>query len=330
MKMENIIIHAGPHKTGTTYIQSLLHNNKAILQSSSISYPDAYYLFLGHHYLCNALNGNEPAETIRENIEAAVGSAATCILSSENFIFLTKKGMSKLKDIFPVANVRFVLFLRRPSLRLISRWHEEVKQGSSEALESYLVKHIIRPMQSVEVNIVNYIKQVESIFGKSVCYLVDYESANKNKNMVAMFQKAAGIDVNISDIDLIVNEMTPLGEIEVIRGVNLVARNNGLLKGSNVREAYYCLIQQDDSFQNSCMELISKIDERSKFLDIGNTGFDIAIAKTLQNNYSSELVNEVSMPERKTISYPSTEWCMDSELQDKFKKIADRVMSFLQ
>ncbi|MBS4154770.1 hypothetical protein [Cobetia sp. MC34] len=327
--MKNLIIHAGPHKTGTTYIQGLLHNNKDLLQASSISYPDAYYLFLGHHYLCNALNGNETIEAIREKIESSVGSATTCILSSENFIFLTDKGMKKLKEIFPSVTIRFVLFSRRPSLRLISRWHEEVKQGGSESLESYLVKHIIRPMQSTELNIVNYIKKVESIFGKNVCYLADYESASKNKNVMAVFQKAADIDVDIADTSTIVNKMTPLGEIEVIRGINLVAGKNGVLKGSNIREAYYELVKQDESFQIACSDLISKIDERSHSLDIGNTGFDITIAEILKNNYASQIVNEISTPERKTIDYPSTEWSMDPELQDAFRIISDYVIESL-
>lgn len=328
--MDNLIIHAGPHKTGTTYIQGLLHNNKKVLASSSISYPDAYYLFLGHHYLCNALNGNEEAEVIREKIESSVGSAATCILSSENFIFLTKKGMTKLKKIFPSVNIRFVLYSRRPSLRLISRWHEEVKQGSSEALESYLVSHIVRPMKSKEVNIFGYITEVESVFGKHTCRIVDYETASNNKNMMEMFLKASSINVDILDVDSIVNKMTLLSEIEVIRNINLLAKNKGLLKGSNVREVYYRLKQKDSAFKELCDYLIVEIDRNSKLLDIGNTGFDLAIVKNMQDNYSLQIVNEISKPESKKISYPSIEWCMNKELNSKFIDIAGYVIKELE
>ncbi|MBF7052339.1 hypothetical protein IOC61_03285 [Halomonas sp. KAO] len=311
--MKKFVVHAGPHKTGTTYIQSLLHNNRDALHSQGVVYPEAYYLFLGHHYLLNALNGSESCDEVRRKILDATAGAETCIISSENFISLHRSGLIKLKDAFPEVEFRFVLYSRRPSIRLLSRWHELVKQGSFQSLESYFISHLMRPMQSRDVNIVHYLKDLASIFGGSCHHLVDYDTAAYDKNIMSCFFKAAGIDPVVKDQDSVVNKMERLEEVEIIRALNYKAKKMGILKASNIREAYYRAKSEDAGLVSRVESLVDLMKGFSNVLALGDAGFDAGVRRLLDLNYSNRFVNRISTPERKEYIVPSADWTMDAE-----------------
>jgi len=327
--MDRIVFHVGPHKTGTTYIQSLLHNNKDTLEFNGVCYPDVYYLHFGHHYLLNELQGNNSAEEVRKKITGAALNSSTCILSSENFIFLRDHGLKKLMLAFEEFDISFVLYLRRPSLRLLSRWHEEVKHGASEAFESYFFKQIVRPMKSREVNIFRYVDDLIKIFGRKAVRLVDYDTSAKDKSLMADFQKAADIGSLVSDVDTIVNRMTDLAEIEIIRYLNFNAREEKSLKGSNVREKFYELKGERGEFSDLVRELNLGISARKKEVVLGDAGFDFAIREKAVGFYKDLFVNKQSIPSGEMVGYPATEWAFDPRLQSLSKDISKILLNCL-
>lgn len=327
--MRKLVVHAGPHKTGTTYIQSLLHNNKEVLINHGVCYPEVYYLYLGHHYLLNELNGKASCEEVRDKINGALQGGDTCVLSSENFISLSDVGLKKIKEAFPEAEISFVIYLRRPSLRLVSRWHEEVKQGGVQSLESFYMEHSLRPMQSREINLSHYINKVINIFGRQGIKLVDYDSANQSKTMMQNFQKAAGIDFLISDVDAEVNKMSSLAEIEMIRAINFLASQDGKLRGSNVREKFYSIKKSDDEFRGSVKKLEDGISDSSRCVNLGDTIFDMAFHKIVEENYKDILINKLSAVRRESVFYPSTDWLLHAEKRTAVDKLAKIVVEKL-
>lgn len=326
MIMKKLIVHVGPHKTGSTYIQGLLHKNRELLSSLNVSYPDVYYLYLGHHYLLNELNGRAEASEIRAKILDASNGAEACILSSENFISLSLFGLNKLKDAFPEVEFNFIIYSRRPSLRLISRWHELVKQGSYQSMESYFCSHLFKPMQSREINISHYIKDLVQVYGENSFSLVDYETASSEGSMMDCFLKASGIENVIEDSNVVVNKMTGLEEIEVIRILNYIAHKEGFLSGSNVREKYYFLKENNESFRLSADELAKSISLFSQEITLGDAGFDIGVKQLLEKYYYKNFVNVISKINAEKFLVPSTDWIMDVELRKKVDKISHEVI----
>lgn len=326
MIMKKLIVHVGPHKTGSTYIQGLLHKNREVLSSLSVSYPDVYYLYLGHHYLLNELNGSAEAHDIRVNILAASNDADTCILSSENFISLSFFGLKKLKDAFPEVEFKFLIYSRRPSLRLISRWHELVKQGSYQSMESYFSRHLFKPMQSREINVSHYAKDLAKIYGENSFSFIDYETASSEGNMMGCFLKASGIERVIEDSNVVVNKMTGLEEIEIIRVLNYIAKKDNLLSGSNVREKYYSLKESKDGFSERVDDISKKISLFSQEITLGDAGFDIGVKQLLEKHYCNNFVNEISKIRAEKYLVPSTDWIMDIELREKVDKISNEVI----
>lgn len=312
LNMKKIIIHAGPHKTGSTYIQKLLHNNRALLMQNKISYPNAYYLFLGHHYLLNALNGIEKPEIIYSTISKEAVDSDYIILSSENFISLTRNGLKKLKDTFPDKEFVFILYMRRPSVRLISWWQETIKQGGIRSLEEYFLDHVLNPMKSREINMQHYINDVIAIFGEHAIKLVDYDTAVKDQKMMEAFWISTGLPSLIEDKDEKVNEMMSLAEIELIRYLNIRAKQENFLKGANVRETYIRIhTQLAPSIKSFVHHLETSI---SRNIILGDCGFDHGIYYNLNNKLKDYLVNEISAPAQKHYKLPDRNWMFNPEI----------------
>jgi len=51
--MKKLIIHAGPHKTGSSYMQHMFVENMAALEKAGLVYPEELLMFKGHHGVAN-------------------------------------------------------------------------------------------------------------------------------------------------------------------------------------------------------------------------------------------------------------------------------------
>ena len=141
-----LIIHAGLPKTGTTYLQQCLAHNAGWLRSNGACYPVLGREFLdGHHNVARALAGGPEAECWREPGRRAwfqrllaEADGATVVLSSEEFSALSPAQIAELRDACGDVELRWVLYLRRRSDLLISRWKQNVRSGLTETLPSYV------------------------------------------------------------------------------------------------------------------------------------------------------------------------------------------------
>ena len=94
-----IILHAGPHKTGSTALQRALHGSRRQLAERGVIYPDRGLLNLGHHGAVNWARGwggpaIDPADVLRGTGDATV------ILSSENVnVLLDVTGEARSRSI---------------------------------------------------------------------------------------------------------------------------------------------------------------------------------------------------------------------------------------
>lgn len=310
--MKKIIIHAGPHKTGSTYIQKLLHDSRVFLLQNKISYPNAYYLFLGHHYLLNALNGIEKPKIIYSTISKEAIDSDYIILSSENFISLTKSGLKKLKDTFPDKEFVFILYMRCPSVRLISWWQEIIKQGGIRSLEDFFLDHLLNPMKSRDINMQHYINDVIAIFGEDAIKLVDYDTAVKDKKIMELFWISTGLPNLIEDTDEKINQMMSLAEIELIRYLNIRAKQENFLEGANVREAYFRMHTQLVPSVKSFIQLLET--NISRDIVLGDSTFDHEVYQNINNRLKNYLVNESSTPAPKDYKLPDRNWMFNSEI----------------
>jgi len=307
--MERLILHAGPHKTASTYIQELLLKHRDALKARGVAYPDLFSLQdSGHHLALKALRGKPSPATLRRRMDKACGAAGTCLLSDENLYHLNENMLRTLARAFADVPVRVVLFVRRPSMRLRSLWQERVKHGGRESLAGFLLEHCLNPLASRQVNLCPQIDLFRQAFGADSVALVDYDTASAQGAVMASFLAAAGIDALITDTPWRVNPMFPLPEAELIRYLNLRAHGDGLLRGTNARAAYDA---ERDGLRPLAEEFGQAMVPHARLRVLGNIVCDLLMAQLLQNQYSALFRNALSRPEPQECYCYEDSWLLD-------------------
>jgi hypothetical protein len=149
--MARVFIHVGAHKTGTSYLQSLFHLNRARLAGAGIHYPD-----VGpndaHHALAAvwldlpdvpaSFFGPDGPEGLWDNLVARYAHGpGTLFLSAENFT----RGFPKAVDfadlarrLSPFEEVRVIYTLRQQAELVQSLWLQTAKVGRVHAIHFYV------------------------------------------------------------------------------------------------------------------------------------------------------------------------------------------------
>ena len=176
-----VIIHAGLPKTGTTYLQQRLVDNREWLASQGVRYPTiGQEIGPGHHNLARLFRGESVGapwskQTPREVMTAStlgVKPGEQLLLSSETFSSLHMQHAAALKDVVG-SDVVYVLYLRRRSSMILSRWQEDVKHGDSRTFAEYVSAQllgagdVLRPEEPITVG--------ARTFGVQALRLIIYE-----------------------------------------------------------------------------------------------------------------------------------------------------------
>lgn len=149
MVLEQVYLHIGTHKTGSTALQWFFIKNQPLLAVNGYLYPGSILNGVAHHPLAWALmpdqpnyaQHKEPAESLwhKAVTEAEAKSCAKLIVSSEDFWHLTD--VTKLASLFAGVDVRIVVYLRRQDQFVQSAYNMMVKWEWSRrtgTLEKYL------------------------------------------------------------------------------------------------------------------------------------------------------------------------------------------------
>ncbi|WP_396271296.1 hypothetical protein [Ideonella sp.] len=153
MSRPRLVLHIGPHKTGTTYLQSrLLRHADALRARQGLNYVQAglgpQY---GHHKLCAELRHTGPAEAWAA--AAQEWAQYPChIVSCENFSRLPEAAVGTLAGLLAGLDVELCYLLRSPEALLYAMWQEQVKHGSTLSLPEFLAPHLAEPECSKLLN----------------------------------------------------------------------------------------------------------------------------------------------------------------------------------
>ncbi len=183
------IIHVGPHKTGTKYLQKGLYRLRGLLFQYGVAYPtqwsDKYNK--SHSHLLQRLRDHDPH--LQAEFAALNASAyQTMILSSEDMVDLPNDALVYLKDLLDGQSVMLVFYCRRWSELIPSAWQEVVKQGSSQCLPEFLAGHLINPVGSSIVNYDHALGRLSHIFGSDALQLVSYNNlAERDADLLKHF-----------------------------------------------------------------------------------------------------------------------------------------------
>ena len=173
--MKKLIIHIGPHKTGTTSIQRMLLSNLHTPAQAGYAYPDLGLVHFGHHGLVAALDGSD-ADWNRGTLTASLNAVeSNLVLSSENFSRLSAGGIEFLAEHLKADAVRIVCYLRSPVALLPKWWAELVNHRSTSTLPEYLFDCFASPSNHHLMSIDAMLQPWARCFGRDSIDIYSYD-----------------------------------------------------------------------------------------------------------------------------------------------------------
>lgn len=186
MPERRISLHIGTHKTGTTFLQNLCHNNRETLLKNGVDYLSQginhsfiYLLFCDnpeyeHHLIKNGISTpeaiavwrDEKLRNLRDTVESS--RSTNLLISGEEISRLSKAGVERLANYFyRLGAVKIYCFVRDPLGYATSEAQEAIKGGLT-----LLDVHDSPPLPSYRDTLQKFIE----VFGKDSIQVGNYSS----------------------------------------------------------------------------------------------------------------------------------------------------------
>jgi hypothetical protein len=188
------ILHVGPHKTGTTYIQTNLSRHRSVLLAKGILYPTQGTDTANPH--CQALLSRclarQDFASARAILDAVPRRSATkVVLSCEDMIELSDQAFLFLADMTGPNN-RVVFYYRPWPARLPSGWQEMLRKGGKATFPEYLAKHFQHPEHSGAINQHAVLDRLARSFGRERVEVVIFNEAVRQDLFVHFVRHVLG------------------------------------------------------------------------------------------------------------------------------------------
>jgi hypothetical protein len=233
------IIHIGPHKTGTTYIQETLAALRGALLERGICVPSIWNAAPGlpsHMQVVWAIrNGN--FTVIQEQVQEILAQRHEyVVISCEALSRLDQKQIVQLRQLLGSATAQVVYYVRRWPERLPSLWQETVKFGFADTFPEFLAKQLTR-YDTSELRDTVMIDRFAAVFGASRVKVVSYSHlAERSLDIASHFLDSF---LGASDVELpavgLPNQSLPILDTELIRALNAIHHHYGYERSPALR-----------------------------------------------------------------------------------------------
>jgi hypothetical protein len=173
------IIHVGPHKTGSTYIQHRLDENEKLLLKQKIYVPTHWRDSRdnpSHTQLVRSLQGDGASAMAAEFRALHRANHALVAISSEALAGCTTNTLAAIRELLADKEFVIVYYVRRWSELLLSCWNEVIVQGGTIDFLRYVSGSLANPEASDAINMDRQISNFVRIFGRTNVRLVSYDT----------------------------------------------------------------------------------------------------------------------------------------------------------
>ena len=220
--MPRYVIHIGPHKTGTTYLQQSFNRLRAQLAIRHVCYPEAWGGPQGHQLLAEQLLLGEDRVLRIEFDRLNRARWTNVLLSSETFSYFTDDQVRHLQALLGGEPAIVVFYCRRWSELIPSGWREIIKHGSLETLPEYVQNCLSDPSASRLINFELTLARYATIFGVEHLRVVSYNDVlESGQDLLTHFCRCFLAWPNSPSADIgRVNESLDLVDSELVRVLN--------------------------------------------------------------------------------------------------------------
>ena len=243
-----VFFHVGLPKTGTTYLQTLLWNNDAVLREQGVLLPGTS---VREHLWASGVVREDPRierrgpgapgawDRLVEEINAWPGTA---VVSHEFFAAAGADQARRAMDRLEGAEVHVVVTARDTVTLVTARWQEFVKNGSTVGIDDYPTTEETSPEQEWDWGTLDLADVLErwgaSLPAERVHLLTLPKPGSARDELWTRFARVLGIDPSACDTSgTVQNESLGVVEVELLRRVNgeLVDFGSALDRGNWIR-----------------------------------------------------------------------------------------------
>lgn len=245
---QRLVLHVGPHKTATSYIQQNLDACRAKLSDTGWIYPDNAGISEwnpgAHHDLAHRADSylSSDRENHHQLTQLATqlrDSGKNLILSAEGFSRWSLSKYHRLADILGFSEIEVVYALRDPVALIHSYWAEEVKQGRTASFPDRIAGETLDPMRS---RLLNPLMDINPLISSDRIKLriIPFEvlKANDTDIFSHICSEVLGIEPFSPEITGLVNAGYPIEQTEFLRFLTLLQFQGRTKVGSDLRMAF--------------------------------------------------------------------------------------------
>lgn len=306
------LVHIGPHKTGTTYLQASFRRLSAELRARGV------------HYSANWSDDDSPSQhrlparlryrdsSLRQEFAELRSTAASVILlSAEDLSDLPQESIYFLRDLIGEATVEVIFYCRQWAELLFSGWQETLKSGRDWTFPEFTAGHVGNAFGSTVLNHGIKLDCYSSAFGIDALRLVSYSRVKERKE--DLFGHFARTFLGWSDapaIPAVVNASMSRAAAELVRAFNSIA-----VSRTGTADAALFRLLRDRMDSDPVAELCRLIDLDRRVLKVneGVPGLS-TLHMALVERYGSRLVEPADTfftPRTHDLSYAGTAYAFD-------------------
>ncbi len=226
--MPRFIIHIGPAKTGSKYLQSTLFGLRAEMLKDGIDYADCWWSVrrphISHAPLMERLQGPPDTETEAAFRRLRESDCRSVILSCEGFTALPLEKLEYWRSLLGDSPAEIVFYCRRWSERIPSSWQQDVKEGRFETLPELCVRTFRKPLENRGINYTLVWEKYAAAFGKENLRLISYSNLRDQNVDIARHFLSEVVkwrdDVVLPTENIVTNVSPGAFHIETLRGLN--------------------------------------------------------------------------------------------------------------
>jgi hypothetical protein len=184
--MPKYVIHVGPPKAGSKYLQSSLTGLRRRLERLKIFYPATLMTAERrptHAALDPLLRAGGPNPALEQAFaEINEGGYRQVVLSWEGACALPEPALHYLRGLIgPQNEVQVVYYLRRFSERMPSLWKQEIKAGRTVTLPEAVARATRMPIDGPEYNATLLWERWVNVFGRASLRIVSLNNLREHK-----------------------------------------------------------------------------------------------------------------------------------------------------
>jgi hypothetical protein len=223
-----IVLHVGPHKTATTWLQRNFHHNAEALEKAGWLYLQVgERVAIAHHDLSDNPKDILDAKSrkvaqFRKIFDRAAEKNLSVLLSSEGFAKWRPNALATLRAIAAPHEFRVVYTLRDPISLVYSVWLQKVKSGGPKTFPEHYAEQVRKADKSRLLDPLSDIDKFAGIEDSSLSVLLYDEISRQKRDIFDVFcEDILNVGRLPHDSAGTANEREPLEMTEFMRAMVL-------------------------------------------------------------------------------------------------------------